>query len=71
MMPILSGWEVQRRLERNIDWKDIPIIFLTARTTETAKEMCKRLGADYVIKPFDITDLKNRIERVLREKSNQ
>ena len=71
MMPVLSGWEVQRRLERNIDWKDIPIIFLTARTTDAAKEMCKRLGADYVIKPFDINDLKTRIERVLKEKSNQ
>ena len=71
MMPVLSGWEVQRRLERNIDWKDIPIIFLTARTTEAAKEMCKRLGADYISKPFDIDDLKQRIENILKGKSNQ
>jgi len=71
MMPVLSGWEVQRRLERNIDWKDIPIIFLTARTTEAAKEMCKRLGADYISKPFDIDDLKQRIENILKGKPNQ
>lgn len=68
MMPIMSGWEVQRRLERNLDWKDIPIIFLTARTTPAAEEMCRRLGRDYVTKPFDVNDLKKRIDKVLEEK---
>lgn len=68
MMPIMSGWEVQRGLERNLDWKDIPIIFLTARTTPAAEEMCRRLGRDYVTKPFDVNDLKKRIDKVLKEK---
>ena len=27
MMPVMSGWDVQRRLEGNLNWKDIPIIF--------------------------------------------
>lgn len=67
MMPVMSGWDVQRRLERNLNWKDIPIIFLTARTTPTAKEMCKRLGKDYIKKPFDINDLKESIKKVLKE----
>ena len=68
MMPIMSGWEVQRRLERNLDWKDIPIIFLTARTTSTAEKMCRCLGRDYVTKPFDVNDLKKRIDKVLEGK---
>jgi len=68
MMPVMSGWEVQRKLEENIDWKDIPIVFLTARTSDVAREMCNRLGADYIAKPFDTQDLEKRIERVLKEK---
>ena len=68
MMPVLSGWEVQRRLERNFEWKNIPIIFLTARTTEAAKEMCIRLGEDYITKPFDVEDLKKRVKKVLEKK---
>ena len=68
MMPVMSGWEVQRKLEGNMDWKDIPIIFLTARTTPTAEEMCRRLGRDYITKPFDVNDLKKRIDKIFEGK---
>jgi len=71
MMPIMSGWEIQRRLENNIDWKDIPIIFLTARTTPAAEDMCRRLGNDFITKPFDVSDLKDRIEMVLKGKTKE
>ena len=30
MMPIVNGWEVQRRLKENSTWRTIPILFLTA-----------------------------------------
>jgi len=68
MMPVMSGWEVQRKLNENIDWKDIPVVFLTARTSDVAREMCKRLGTEYIAKPFDTKDLENRIEKVLKNK---
>ena len=68
MMPVMSGWEVQRKLEGNMDWKEIPIIFLTARTTPTAEEMCRRLGRDYITKPFDVNDLKKRIDKIFEGK---
>jgi len=68
MMPVMSGWEVQRKLEGNMNWKDIPIIFLTARTTPTAEEMCRRLGRDYITKPFDVNDLKKRIDKIFEGK---
>lgn len=64
-MPVYSGWEVQRRLSADINWKKIPIVFLTGRSTETAIEMCKKFGVDYIKKPFDIKDLKERVEIVL------
>ena len=38
MMPEMDGWEVVDKIRSEPDWKDIPIIFLTARTDEIAEE---------------------------------
>jgi len=65
MMPEMSGWEIQRILKENPKWKKIPIIFLTARSTETAREMYEQYGIDYILKPFDIKDFLNRINTFL------
>ena len=68
MMPIMSGWEVHRRLGENPKWKKIPVVFLTARLTETAEEMYQRYGITRIKKPFDIKEFKVRIERILFDK---
>ncbi len=68
MMPIVSGWDVHRELKCNSKWKDIPVIFLTARGTETAKEMAADRGCLYVRKPFDVKDLKKKIKKELEKK---
>ena len=65
IMPTLSGWEIQRKLNKNPNWNQIPIIFITGRTTDTAKEMCKKYGIDYIEKPFDINKLKKCVKKVL------
>ena len=65
MMPEMSGWDIQTRLRENQKWKKIPIVFLTARSTETAKDMCERYGIDYISKPFEIKDFLNRINTFL------
>lgn len=70
MMPAMSGWEIQRRLKENPNWNQIPIIFVTGRTTDTAKEMCKKYGIDYIEKPFDIKDLKKKVNKALMRKKN-
>ena len=67
MMPGMSGWMLSDRLRENQYWKNIPIIFLTARRDEFAQEAGKPLSKDYITKPFDIHDLKTRIEKVLKE----
>jgi len=69
IMPTLSGWEIQRKLNKNPNWNQIPIIFITGRTTDTAKEMCKKYGMDYIEKPFDINKLKKRVKKVLSKKN--
>jgi len=73
MMPEMSGWEFQRKLDENIELSDIPIVFLTARSTETAQEMYRRYGVDYISKPFDINYLISSIDKITnsKEKSEQ
>ena len=65
MMPVISGWELHRKLGENPRWKKIPVVFLTARDTETARQMCERYGIIRIKKPFDINDFKGKVVEVL------
>ena len=65
MMPETSGWELFDKIKQNLTWKDIPIVFLTARTDKVAKSAGNFLGDDYIEKPFDVNDLNDRINKVL------
>jgi len=67
MMPGMSGWETFDMLRENKSWKDIPIVFLTARTDRVAKNAGQFLGSDYIEKPFEINDLKERIDKALKK----
>jgi CheY-like chemotaxis protein len=66
MMPRMNGWEVFDRLRANPSWKDIPIIFLTARTDEFAEHAGVLIAEDYIKKPIEIKELKTRIDNVLK-----
>jgi len=64
MLPGIDGFEVCRTLR---DESDVPIIMLTARTTDQDKLTGLGLGADdYVTKPFSPKELAARIKAVLR-----
>jgi CheY-like chemotaxis protein len=69
MMPKMSGWEIFYRLKENQLWKNIPVVFCTARGDQMANDAGSFLGDDYIEKPFDIDDLKLRIDRVLKNTS--
>ena len=63
-MPELDGFET---LERVRDLSDVPVILLTARSSEIDKVRGFRAGADdYVVKPFGRQELLARIEALLR-----
>jgi len=63
-MPELDGFET---LERLRDMSDVPVILLTARSSEIDKVRGFRAGADdYVVKPFGRQELLARIEALLR-----
>ena len=53
-MPIISGIEVLKIIRANADWKDIPIVFLTARTDELARNAGKFMAEEYIEKPIDM-----------------
>jgi len=65
MMPVLSGWEIHRRIQDMENLNHVPILFLTARSNSTAKEMYDRYGVEYIIKPFDIKNLQENIEKII------
>jgi CheY-like chemotaxis protein len=67
MMPKMNGWEVFDRIRANPSWKDIPIIFLTARTDEFAEHAGALIAEDYIKKPIEIKELKARIDNVLQK----
>ena len=63
MMPGMDGFEVCRRLKKEPRFEQIPIIFLTAMDQLTSKEEGFRVGGvDYVTKPFDILEVKARVQ---------
>lgn len=67
MLPNLSGIEICRRLRRNSDTKNTPVIMLTARTEESDRIRGLDVGADdYITKPFSPRELIARIKAILR-----
>jgi DNA-binding response OmpR family regulator len=62
MMPDMDGYQAARRIKSSHATKDIPIIFLTAKTeTEDVVAGFEAGGVDYVTKPFNARELLARI----------
>ena len=67
MMPEMSGWKTFDKIRENFSWRTIPVVFLTARTDSVAKNAGSFLGEDYIEKPFEIKNLKERIDEILNK----
>jgi diguanylate cyclase (GGDEF)-like protein len=66
-MPVMDGFEVIQGLKADASTNLTPIIVFSARKREEDKVRALKLGADdYVTKPFSITELSARIERLLK-----
>jgi two-component system, OmpR family, response regulator len=67
MMPEMDGYEVCRRLKQDPATRDVPIVFLTARTQRDDIEMVQQLGAVGCLKkPFDPLTIAVEIRNLLR-----
>jgi diguanylate cyclase (GGDEF)-like protein len=77
MMPEMDGIETCRRLKADASTRDIPVIFITAKTeVEDVVEGFNVGGLDYITKPFRLQEVLARVEthlklrKVLRDKDN-
>ena len=67
MIPSLSGLEISRRVRKNKDTKNIPIIMLTAKSEEADKVRAFNSEIDdYITKPFSVNELIARVKAVLK-----
>ncbi len=67
MMGGMDGFTMARKLKENPATANIPIIFLTAKTTENDKVNGLNIGADdYIAKPFSVREVLARVRAVLR-----
>ena len=63
MMPEMDGFETCRRIKASTTWREIPVIFLTAKTDTADIVRGFELGAvDYVAKPFNAHELLARVK---------
>lgn len=69
MMPVMDGFEVLRQLKMESEWRDIPVIIISALTDMDSVIKGIELGAeDYLPKPFNPTLLNARINAGLNRK---
>jgi DNA-binding response OmpR family regulator len=68
MLPDSDGLEICRVIRAHPDLAELPVIFLTAKASETDRVVGLEMGAnDYLVKPFFIRELMARIKIQLRE----
>jgi two-component system response regulator RpaA len=72
VMPGTDGYQVCRQVRGDPLLKDVPILFLTARSKDEDKiEGFRAGGDDYLAKPFNMQELQLRIKAILRRSINE
>lgn len=69
MMPRLSGWEVAQRIRSDGSVRVLPIVFLTAVSSEKAQERADIYGGTFLAKPFDPLELPQIVRSVVRRET--
>jgi two-component system alkaline phosphatase synthesis response regulator PhoP len=70
MLPDKSGLEILSELKNNEEYRDIPVIMETAKTSEFDRVVGLDSGADdYLSKPFGMMEMVSRVKAVLRRNS--
>jgi DNA-binding response OmpR family regulator len=65
-MPGIDGFSLTEQIKGRTEWRNIPLIMLTAKDTSEDREKGLQLGAaDYITKPFNLEDLGKKIDSIL------
>lgn len=68
MMPHMGGRELCRAIKRNEQWKDIPVVVMSSMSdTSNMKRMLQEGAAAFMVKPFNVNNLIQVIDRILSE----
>ena len=71
-MPEMDGYEVCRRIKQNPALKDVPVIFVSAMADSLDKvKAFEAGGVDYITKPFDLVEVRARVETHLAVRQQQ
>ncbi|WP_273203999.1 ATP-binding protein [Marinobacter subterrani] len=63
-MPVMDGYEATQKIRQNPEWRDLPIIAVTANVMQGDREDCLASGMnDYITKPYKRDDLRAVINR--------
>lgn len=66
MMPVMDGVELTRRIKESKDYAQLPVILLTAKTSDEDRDTGYHIGADdYIVKPFKLESLRLHIDSII------
>lgn len=66
MMPVMDGLELTRAIKSSIGYAQLPVILLTAKTTDEDRHEGYKAGADeYLAKPFRLAELQLRVDNII------
>lgn len=72
MLPDEDGMEILQKLRKNPETKRLPIIMVTAKSTEIDRVKGLDMGADdYIVKPFGVMELISRVKALLRRSGGE
>lgn len=65
-LPYYDGYELLKHLRSKPEWKDVPVLMLTAKAQKTDITRAMDIGAnDYLVKPFQPLELLARINKIV------
>ncbi len=69
MMPVMDGFELAEHIRHDQVLNHIPIVVITAKTSDEDKQRAYKIGADaYLFKPFNANELRLRVQKLLEQR---